>query len=400
MPTAIPAGLRLGTARPEEAIAAFRARNLLEPSFVWQDVFQQEHGAAFAAAGVTRRDVLQALADELDLSITEGRSLGDFSRRARERLHGLGFWGDVEVEDPANPGSFRRLQFNDARLRTIFEVNTRQSHAVGRWERIERDRRRRPFILYRTMQDERVRASHRPWNGLVLPIDHPFWEQHYPPNGWRCRCTAFAVSETDIERRRAAGEVLNTEAPEIREGEFLNRRTGEVVRVAQGVDPGFGYNPGRERLRRISELRRDAIDTAAPDLAEALVRDIVQSADFERFIRAPLVDEALPVALLREEAADLIGSRTRTVLLNRQTVLDQAGELQAIDYRLAQLAVQTGERFSAAPGRVAHVLQRDGLVIVATVAVEGDAVVLASLRRLQADEAEQDAELRRLRRGE
>lgn len=246
MPVPVPPGLRLGVVEPQDAIAAFERRRLLEPSFRWQDVWQDEHARSFAVAGVMRMDVLQALQDEVELSVREGRSLEDFRSRARSRLVEKGFWGDVEITDP-DSGEIRTTRFNDARLRTIFDVNMRQSYAAGRWQRIERSKRRFPFVVYRTMRDERVRASHAAWDNVVLPVDHPWWNTHYPPCGWRCRCTAFAVSERDLERRRAAGEKFKTEAPPLQPVTYVNPSTGEVASVPRGIDPGFAYNPGKAR---------------------------------------------------------------------------------------------------------------------------------------------------------
>lgn len=246
MPQSVPPGLRLGVVEPQDAIAAFERRRLLEPSFRWQDVWQDEHARGFAVAGVMRMDVLQALQDEVALSVREGRSLEDFRSRARSRLVEKGFWGDIEITDPAT-GELRTTRFNDSRLRTIFDVNMRQSQAAGRWQRIDRTKRRFPFIVYRTMRDERVRASHAAWDNVVLPVDHPWWNTHYPPCGWRCRCTAFAVSERDLERRRADGEKFKTEAPPMDLVTYVNPSTGEVAAVPRGIDPGFAYNPGKAR---------------------------------------------------------------------------------------------------------------------------------------------------------
>ena len=43
-------------------------------------------------------------------------------------------------------------------------------------------------LRYVAVLDARTRPEHRAWHGLILPIDHPLWDTHYPPNGWGCRC--------------------------------------------------------------------------------------------------------------------------------------------------------------------------------------------------------------------
>ena len=53
------------------AINAFNERQLLLPSFRWQDVWQAEHQRAFAVAGVGREDVLAIFRDALDAKFAE-----------------------------------------------------------------------------------------------------------------------------------------------------------------------------------------------------------------------------------------------------------------------------------------------------------------------------------------
>ena len=52
------------------------------------------------------------------------------------RLEKAGFWGDVEITDPRT-GEIRTTRFNQARLDLIFDVNTRQSYAAGRWQQLQ-----------------------------------------------------------------------------------------------------------------------------------------------------------------------------------------------------------------------------------------------------------------------
>jgi hypothetical protein len=38
--------------------------------------------------------------------------------------------------------------------------------------------------------------------GTVLPVDDPFWDTHYPPIGFNCRCGVRSLSESELERYR------------------------------------------------------------------------------------------------------------------------------------------------------------------------------------------------------
>jgi hypothetical protein len=33
-------------------------------------------------------------------------------------------------------------------------------------------------------------------DGIIKPVDDPFWKKYYPPNGWRCRCGVTQTAET------------------------------------------------------------------------------------------------------------------------------------------------------------------------------------------------------------
>ncbi len=46
-----------------------------------------------------------------------------------------------------------------------------------------------PYLEYVTARDGHVRPEHQALDGIILPIDDPFWKSYYPPNGWNCRCT-------------------------------------------------------------------------------------------------------------------------------------------------------------------------------------------------------------------
>lgn len=69
------------------------------------------------------------------------------------------------------------------------------SQMAVRWHEFEKDGDDY-YLQYRTAGDSHVREEHAILHNTTLPIDDPFWEQFYPPNGWNCRCTAVQVRKS------------------------------------------------------------------------------------------------------------------------------------------------------------------------------------------------------------
>lgn len=270
---------------PQEAVDWLVARGQLTRSYAWQDVFQDEHGHQFTVSRLTRLDLLQALHDAIVRSVQGDLSRTDWMQDAEQLLRDAGWWGIKAVTDPVD-GEIKLTKFDSARLRLIFDTNTRQAYATGLWQRVERTKRTHPYVRYITRQDERVRASHREWDNLVLPVDDEFWHQHWPPNGWRCRCRVMPMSQRDYDKgytlSRPGAETdvnaplvrkpLNKQAPEVALQDYINPRTGEVTQIPVGVDPGFAYNPGMVRQQALQQLVGSKLQGAAPGLADAARR--------------------------------------------------------------------------------------------------------------------------------
>lgn len=227
---------------PAEAIAWFRAKGY-QFGFSWQDVEHEEHGRGFTVAKAMTRDVLETLREAVDRAIAEGETVAQFTKELRPRLETLGWWGRKEMADPAT-GELKRVQLGSPRrLRRIFETNMRTSYAAGRWERIERSKRAFPYLEYVTADDARVRPQHAAWHGTVLPVDHPWWDTHYPPNGWGCRCLPKPVSRGQAERRG----LKETTPQAFPMRQWINQRTGEIHMIETGIDPGWAYHVGKAR---------------------------------------------------------------------------------------------------------------------------------------------------------
>lgn len=227
---------------PAEAIAWFRAKGY-QFGFSWQDVEREEHGRAFTVAKAMTRDLLETIREAVDRAIADGETLAQFRKQLRPRLEAAGWWGRKEMVDPATGESELVQLGSPRRLKTIFETNMRTSYAAGRWERIERSKRAFPFLEYVSVMDGRERPQHHAWHGTVLPVDDPWWNTHYPPNGWGCRCLPKPVSRGQAERRG-----LKATKPKVFPmRQWINRRTGEIQMIERGIDPGWDYHVGKAR---------------------------------------------------------------------------------------------------------------------------------------------------------
>lgn len=239
---------------PAEAIAYFRSKGW-QIGFSWEDVWQEEHVRAFTVAKAMSRDLLEDIRAEVDKALSDGLTLQQFTKNLRPRLQARGWWGKALQEDPAT-GETKVVQLGSpARLRTIYETNLRTSHAAGKWQRIERAKKTLPFLRYVSVMDGRERPQHHAWHGTVLPVDDPWWDTHYPPCGWGCRCTAQSLSQRMMDRR---GYDV-TEPEKFPERDYINKRTGEITKLEQGIDPGWSYNVGKAPLDGLTPAPRTTL---------------------------------------------------------------------------------------------------------------------------------------------
>lgn len=86
-------------------------------------------------------------------------------------------------------------RYNVNYLQAEWQTARQSGHHANNWQHYEENRELFPNLKYRTQGDDRVRDEHRALDGIIAPINDPFWRKYYPPNGWRCRCYVVQTAE-------------------------------------------------------------------------------------------------------------------------------------------------------------------------------------------------------------
>lgn len=213
---------------PVEAIEFLR-KKVNVPTRTWTDIWQGQHSAAFVVAGAQSDALLADFHEAVNRNIAEGRTLEQFRADFDQIVarHGWSYKGS-----------------RNWRSRVIFNTNLRMAYSAGKWDQFQRLKKMRPYLRYVAVMDDRTRPLHAHWHNTILPVDHPWWDTHIPPNGWNCRCMVQSLSERDL--KRYGFKVTETPPPIEMEPREINTSSGKVViQVPKGIDPGFAYNPGK-----------------------------------------------------------------------------------------------------------------------------------------------------------
>lgn len=157
----------------DEAIAYFRQK-LNVPTATWRDLWQSMHDRAFTVAGALNEDLLQDLREAVDQGIAEGTTLAEFRSAFDEIVQRYGWI--------YNGG-------RGWRTAVIFNTNMSVAYSIGNYRQMTDPDvlAARPYLRYVGSSAADPRPEHQAWYNVILPADDPWWDTHYPPNGWGCK---------------------------------------------------------------------------------------------------------------------------------------------------------------------------------------------------------------------
>lgn len=130
------------------------------------------------------------------------------------------FYNDVKKIDKTYNQNYLHAEYNFVHA---------SAQMAAKWEQFTEDGDRYN-LQYRTAGDDKVRPEHAALNGVTRPMNDPFWETYYPPNGWNCRCTVVQV-------RKSKYPLTPTD-------EAMQRGEEALQSDKKGI---FRFNPGKQQ---------------------------------------------------------------------------------------------------------------------------------------------------------
>lgn len=179
------------------------------------------------SSGVGDMSKLEYGSADFDLAVDLRKNAGVFAAFKNHEEQGkLAQLLTNDKGDRVSWNEFKKLaapitaMYNKTWLETEYNQAMANAEMGSKWNGFAENADIYPNLEYRAVMDGRTRDEHAALNGTVLPIDDPFWEANYPPNGWGCRCS---VTQTD--KPVAQSDAAKSAKP----------------------DPGFDFNPGIDK---------------------------------------------------------------------------------------------------------------------------------------------------------
>ena len=286
------------------------------------------HAQSFTIAGATKAELLNDLGQAVKQVMETGGSINDFRQSFRDIVHKHGWSYNGE---------------EGWRTRVIFETNVRTSAAAGRYQQfdrirnIEEKRGRKLYLMYQDFGDGNVRPQHHDWNGTIRLFDDPWWDTHYPPNDWGCRCNARSMTE----RRLQANNLEPTpdkDLPARRTEDRIDPRTGQVyLNQTPGIGTGWNYHVGKSAwFPDPSRMANDA-------LGHEIARLSVTSRNFEKLVAGDILGTA-PVGFIDSTLSSAINAKANKVVISAETLAKQRDRHPELDLEEYQLLPEMIER--------------------------------------------------------
>ena len=201
----------------EEAASLIRGKPVVSRD-VFQAMLPELRARAFTITGIEDADVMQHVRDTI------------------AKLPAGSVWKDVQGEVSAELEPYLGGEGADRRATLLLRTQAFSAFQASNW-RVAQEDDDTTHLQYLATEDDRVRDSHLALNGLVLPKDDSFWDLHYPPWEWNCRCRVRPMNPDLVQQERDRDEQRAPDDQHVLEGPALTQlRHGTLVRDGRAYD--------------------------------------------------------------------------------------------------------------------------------------------------------------------
>lgn len=183
------------------------------------------------------------------------------------------------------------IELSPHHLDNIFRTNVQSAYAHGIWTQQQENKANRPYLRYSSLTDSRVRPSHLALNNIVRHIDDSFWDTHFVPNGFNCRCAIDAITESQAKK---LGITIDDELPDIQPdkgwavspasyGKHLNDALQEKIDDALLTNTPLA--------RKLSDIQNEAL--VSQQANEAIVKAFEPMSETSKQVNESIVDRVL-----------------------------------------------------------------------------------------------------------
>ena len=212
--------LGAGFFTPHDEAAAIVAGKPVVTRQVFDKLVPELRARAMVVTGVEGANTVQRIKDEI----------ADYTRGQPEA-------GEARTWDDAKAAIAKTLedeafspQAAERRATLLIRTHGFQAYQAANY-RVAMEDDDTTHLQYLATEDSRVRDSHLALNGLIMNKNDPFWDKHYPPWEWGCRCRVRPINPDMLDRQRSKDATRPPEDRLVIEGPALDRlRAGQIVR--------------------------------------------------------------------------------------------------------------------------------------------------------------------------
>lgn len=121
-------------------------------------------------------------------------------------------------------------------LQTEYQHAVNCSQMIKRWNEFYAEKDILPYLIYEAVMDDKTRDEHGKLNGIKRHIDDPFWNIHFAPNGFNCRCDILQSAEASIDE-------LNAPIPEVDIPKPFRNNPAKTKQIYSDEMPYFKHLP-------------------------------------------------------------------------------------------------------------------------------------------------------------